>query len=126
MTTASQPDHVGVDIREYPRMKVPVPFSCAVAETPAPRWFAKRREGIGVVYDVSIKGMRLSSEALINPGDQLTLHLRVPKQPAPLTVERATVRWAKDNTYGLEFMHLTALATARLKKYLSLQSRQTA
>ena len=126
MTTATQPDPVEVDIREHPRMKVPVPFSCAVAETRAPRWFAKRREGIGVVYDVSIKGMRLSSEVPINLGDQLTVQLRVPKQPAPLTIERATVRWAKDNTFGLEFMHVTALATARLKKYLSVQARPAA
>jgi hypothetical protein len=38
-------------------------------------------------------------------------------------VERAIVRWAKNQTFGLEFTHLTAIVASRLKKYLSLQSQ---
>ena len=71
-------------------MRMPVPFSCALAEKARPRWFAKKREGIGVVYDVSLKGARVSSEAPVNPGDQVTLLLRLPQHIAPLAVERAT------------------------------------
>lgn len=121
MKSATMPNELFLDIREHTRMRVPVPFSCALAEKARPRWFAKKRAGLGVVYDVSLKGARVTSEAPMNPGDQVTVLLRLPKQMAPLAVERATVRWAKDNTFGLEFMHLTSTAATRLKRFLSLQ-----
>jgi len=121
MKSATMPNEVFLDIREHTRMRVPVPFSCALAEKARPRWFAKKLSGIGVVYDVSLKGVRVTSEAPMNPGDQVTMLLRLPKQVAPLAVERATVRWAKDNTFGLEFMHLTSTAAIRLQRFLSSQ-----
>lgn len=121
MKSATMPNEVFLDIREHTRMRVPVPFSCALAEKARPRWFAKKLSGIGVVYDVSLKGVRVTSEAPMNPGDQVTMLLRLPKQVAPLAVERATVRWAKDQTFGLEFMHLTSTAAIRLQRFLSSQ-----
>ena len=123
MKIATMPDEVFLDIREHTRMRVPVPFSCALAEKARPRWFAKKRAGLGVVYDVSLKGARVTSEALMNPGDQVTVLLRLPKQVAPLAVERATVRWAKDQTFGLEFTYLTSTAATRLKRFLSLKDQ---
>lgn len=125
MKTATMPSEIFLhvrDVREHTRLRMPVPFSCALSEKARPRWFAKKREGIGVVYDVSLKGARVSSEAPIEPGDQVTLLLRLPKQVGPLAVERATVRWAKDQTFGLEFLHLTSIAATRLKKFLLLQN----
>jgi hypothetical protein len=126
MKSATMPDAVFLDIREHTRTRVPVPFSCALAEKARPRWFAKKRAGLGVVYDVSLKGARVTSEAPMNPGDQVTVLLRLPKQVAPLAVERATVRWAKDNTFGLEFMHLTSTAAIRLQRFLSSQVQSVA
>jgi len=126
MKSATMPNEVFLDIREHTRMRVPVPFSCALAEKARPRWFAKKRAGLGVVYDVSLKGARVTSEAPMNPGDQVTVLLRLPKQVAPLAVERATVRWAKDNTFGLEFMHLTSTAAIRLQRFLSSQVQSVA
>ncbi|MEK7336670.1 MAG: PilZ domain-containing protein [Nitrospirota bacterium] len=121
MKSATMPDELFLDIREHTRTRIPVPFSCALAEKARPRWFAKKRAGLGVVYDVSLKGARVTSEASMNPGDQVTVLLRLPKQVAPLAVERATVRWAKDQTFGLEFMHLTSTAAIRLQRFLSSQ-----
>lgn len=123
MKTSTMPDEVFLDIREHARTRIPVPFSCALSEKVRPRWFAKKRAGIGVVYDVSLKGARVSSEAPIGPGDQVTVLLRLPKQSSPLAVERATVRWAEGQTFGLEFMHLTSTAATRLKRFLSLQDQ---
>jgi|CXWL01.1.fsa_nt_gi hypothetical protein len=123
MKSATMPNELFLDIREHTRMRVPVPFSCALAEKARPRWFAKKRAGLGVVYDVSLKGARVTSEAPMNPGDQVTVLLRLPKQVAPLAVERATVRWAKDQTFGLEFMHLTSTAAIRLQRFLSSQDQ---
>ena len=126
MKSATMSDELFLDIREHARMRVPVPFSCALAEKARPGWFAKKRAGLGVVYDVSLKGARVTSEAPMNPGDQVTVLLRLPKQVAPLAVERATVRWAKDNTFGLEFMHLTSTAAIRLQRFLSSQVQSVA
>ena len=126
MKSATMPNELFLDIREHTRMRVPVPFSCALAEKARPRWFAKKRAGLGVVYDVSLKGARVTSEAPMNPGDQVTVLLRLPKQVAPLAVERATVRWAKDQTFGLEFMHLTSTAATRLKRFLSMDDHPAA
>lgn len=123
MKAATMPKEVFLDIREHTRTRIPVPFSCALAEKARPRWFAKKLSGIGVVYDVSLKGARVSSEAPVNPGDQVTVLLRLPQQIAPLAVERAMVRWAKDQTFGLEFMHLTSTAATRLKRFLSSQGQ---
>jgi hypothetical protein len=75
-----------------------------------------------VVYDVSMKGVRVSSEAPIKPGDQVMVTLQLPKQIAPLAVERATVRWAKDQTFGLEFMHLTFTVALQLKRFIALHA----
>lgn len=126
MKSATMSDELFLDIREHTRMRVPVPFSCALTEKARPSWFAKKRAGLGVVYDVSLKGARVTSEAPMNPGDQVTVLLRLPKQVAPLAVERATVRWAKDNTFGLEFMHLTSTAAIRLQRFLSSQVQSVA
>ena len=123
MKAATMPNELFLDIREHTRTRIPVPFSCALAEKARPRWFAKKLSGIGVVYDVSLKGARVSSEAPVNPGDQVTVLLRLPQQMAPLAVGRATVRWAKDNTFGLEFMHLTSTAATRLQRFLSSQDQ---
>lgn len=120
MKATMRPNELFLDIREHTRTRIPVPFSCALAEKARPRWFAKKRAGIGVVYDVSLKGARVTSEAPMNPGDQVTVLLRLPQQIAPLAVERATVRWSKNQTFGLEFMHLTSTAAARIKRFLSL------
>jgi len=123
MKAATMPNELFLDIREHTRTRIPVPFSCALAEKARPRWFAKKREGIGVVYDVSLKGARVSSEAPIEPGDQITVLLRLPKQGVPLAVERATVRWTKDKTFGLEFIHLTSTAATRLQRFLALHNQ---
>ena len=45
--------------------------------------------------------------------------LQLSKQIEPLAVERATVRWAKNQTFGLEFMHLTCTGVLQLTKNLS-------
>lgn len=49
----------------------------------ASRVFTKKRTGIGFVYEVSIKGARVSSKAPMAPGDQITALLRLPKHAVP-------------------------------------------
>jgi hypothetical protein len=81
---------------------------------------------LGVVYDLSIRGARVSTEAEIRPGDELALSLRLPKQIKPADIAVATVRWAKGQFFGLAFTKLSPTAQNRLKKYVAIVSTTAA
>ena len=119
METGGSERNKFIDFRQHARLRIPIPFACSISRKGVSRWFAKDLLGPGVVYDVSMKGARVSSEALLKPGDQVMVTWRLPKQIAPLAVERATVRWAKNQTFGLEFMHLTFTVALQLKKFIA-------
>ena len=77
----------------------------------------------GLVYDLSVRGARVSTEAPFKPGDEVMLSLRLPKQIRPADIAVATVRWTKDQFYGLAFRRLSFDAHDRLKKFMSIASR---
>jgi hypothetical protein len=79
-----------------------------------------------VVYDLSIRGARVSTQAEIKPGDEITLSLRLPKQIKPADITVATVKWAKDQFFGLAFTKLSPAAQNRLKKYVAVVSTTVA
>jgi PilZ domain len=106
--------------RRYPRVRVPMPFTCSLARLEPNGWFRKPSEEVGVVYDLSLRGVRVSTEARIKPGDQVSLTLRLPKQIAPAEITVATVRWTKDQIYGLAFRKLSQTSLNRLNKYMSI------
>jgi hypothetical protein len=83
------------------------------------RWLSPDRGGLGVVLDVSLKGAKVMSAVTMTPGDQLAVSLRLPNQIATMNAD-ATVRWGKDQTFGLEFVTLSRTAELRLRKYLTL------
>ena len=121
----SQPRAVVIHhFRRYPRVRALMPFSCSLLslESKSRRCFPKRDEGVGVVYDLSLRGIRVSTEALIKPDDLVALTLRLPKQIAPATVAGATVRWAKDQIYGLVFRRLSQSSLSRLSKYMAVMA----
>jgi c-di-GMP-binding flagellar brake protein YcgR len=81
---------------------------------------------LGVVYDLSIRGARVSTEAEIRPGDVVTLSLRLPKQIKSADIAVATVQWTKNQFFGLAFMELSPAAQNRLKKYVAIVSTTAA
>jgi hypothetical protein len=81
---------------------------------------------LGVVYDLSIRGARVSTEAEIRPGDEVTLRLRLPKQIKPVEIAVATVQWAKDQFFGLAFTELSPTAQNRVNKYVAIVSTTAA
>lgn len=108
--------------RQHPRVRIPAPFVCALSHCQSRRWLRKTGIDLGVVYDLSIRGARVSTEAEIRPGDEVTLTLRLPKQLKPADIAVATVRWTKDQFCGLDFKELSPDAQIRLKKYVSILS----
>jgi hypothetical protein len=77
----------------------------------------------GLVYDLSVRGARVSTEAPLKPGDEVTLRLRLPKQIRPADIAVATIRWTKDQFYGLAFRRLSFDAHDRLKKFVNIASK---
>jgi c-di-GMP-binding flagellar brake protein YcgR len=114
---------VATQLRKHPRVRVSAPFPCSFARVGLKKWLAVERGGLGVVYDVSMHGARVMTETAINPGDQIAISLRLPNQAASMFVELATVRWGKEQTYGLEFEDLSPIADMRLQKFMNCQSK---
>ncbi len=113
-----------VDLRQHPRLRVSAPFVCSLARLGLAKWLGRGSNGIGVVFDVSMKGAKVMSEAGIQRGDRLSVSLSLPNQASPMTVEEATVRWEKDQVYGLEFADLSPVAEMRLRKFITISTER--
>jgi PilZ domain len=112
--------------RRHPRVRISAPFVCALSHRQSRRWLRSPGIDLGVVYDISIRGARVSTEGEFNPGDELTLSLHLPKQIKPADIAVATVQWAKDQFFGLAFTKLSPAAQDRLKKYVNIVSTTAA
>ena len=108
--------------RQYPRVRISAPFVCALSHCQSHRWLRKPGIDLGVVYDLSIRGARVSTEAEIRPGDEVTVSLRLPKQIKSADIAVATVQWTKNQFFGLVFTELSPAAQNRLKKYVAIVS----
>ena len=111
-------------LRKYPRVRVSAPFPCSLARADLPRKGAVE-QGLGIVYDVSAKGARVMTEAVISPGDRIAMHLRLPNQAAAMFIETATVRWGKEQTYGVEFEKVSSNDDKHLQSFMNLQVRSS-
>jgi PilZ domain len=108
--------------RQHPRVRISAPFVCALSYCQSRRWLKRPGIDLGVVYDLSIGGARVSTEAEIRPGDEVALTLRLPRQIKPADIAVATVQWTKDHFFGLAFTELSPSAQDRLKKYVAIVS----
>jgi hypothetical protein len=117
---------VSVQLRQYPRVRVLAPFACSLALVGLKRWLTSDEGGLGVVYDVSAKGARVMTQALISPGDQIAINLRLPNQATSTFIELATVRWGKEQTYGIEFQGVSSAADTRLQNFMGRLSMPSA
>ena len=120
MNGTAGPEHFQVDLRQHPRLRIPAPFVCSLSRLGLAKWLSGGHDGIGVVFDVSMRGAKVMSEAGIQRGDRLSVRLSLPNQVSPMTVEEAAVRWEKDQVYGLEFVDLSPVAEMRLRKFITI------
>ena len=108
--------------RQHPRVRISAPFVCLLTHCQSRRWLRKPGIDLGVVYHLSIRGARVSTEAEIRPGDEVTVSLRLPKQIKSADIAVATVQWTKNQFFGLVFTELSPAAQNRLKKYVAIVS----
>lgn len=108
--------------REHPRVRISAPFVCSLSHCQSHRWLRRPGIDLGVVYDLSVRGARVSTQAEMRPGDKVSISLRLPKQIKPADITIATVKWAKDHFFGLAFTELSRAAQNRLDKYVTVVS----
>ncbi|MBS0155240.1 MAG: PilZ domain-containing protein [Nitrospira sp.] len=109
-------------LRRYPRVRVSAPFPCSFARVGRLRTGALE-QGLGIVYDVSEKGVRVMTEAVITPGDRIAMQLRLPNQSTSMVIETATVRWGKEQIYGVEFEGVSPCDNQHLQAFMTHQSK---
>ena len=107
-----------VELRQSPRVRVPAPFACSFSRLGLIRWFIREPEGLGVVFDVTMKGAKVLGETELKPGDRIALNLRLPIRRVPMHVEVARVRWVREHLFGLEFTRLSPTHEWRLWKFI--------
>jgi c-di-GMP-binding flagellar brake protein YcgR len=112
-------------MRRYPRVRVSAPFPCSFARV-GRLLKGMGEQGLGIVYDVSEKGVRVMTEAVITPGDRIAMQLRLPNQSASMVIETATVRWGKEKIYGVEFDGLSPHDNQHLQAFMTHHSQSSA
>ena len=118
MPAHGQRDRSIFESREHPRVRITTPIVCSFSRGRMRRWLPRMGHD-GIILDMSLKGARILSDTAILPGDRLTLTIRLPYQIARMRVAVATVRWEKEQIYGIEFTRLSPVAETRLRMFLA-------
>jgi len=79
-------------------------------------------EGEGLVNDLSKTGCKIQCQTIPETGATLKVDLFLPDYPRPLKIERGLVRWAKADSFGVEFVEVQASQRERLRVFLGSQS----
>lgn len=94
-----------VDRRATPRLRVQ--FRATFSST-------TKKEGTGIMLDLSSGGCRVESPVPVEPGLLLELRIYVPDLEWPLMIEAASVQWVSGQTFGLAFFRITEAEQQRL------------
>lgn len=119
MQAIQQPEVAGNKTRRYSRVRISMPFSCSLSSLETRWWFRKPVTDVGLVYDLSLHGLCVSTDAAIKPGDQVSLTLRLTKSAPPAEVAVATVCWTNHQFYGLAFRILSSTSLRQLTEYMN-------
>ena len=74
-------------------------------------------EGEGTLADLSVRGCRVESRAVVKTGTALQLKLYLPDETAHLATV-AAVRWARGAAFGVEFVDMTDEHWKRLTRFI--------
>lgn len=84
-------------------------------------------QGQGMLMDLALQGCRIKGACGLSCGARLRLQIWLPDQAEPVMIERAVVRWASDEQFGVSFLELSTDAAARLTQVFQvLQQAQKA
>ena len=112
LLVAIHPGATGIDLRGQTRVRMQFRglFATGVSMV----------GGEGLLQDLSHYGCRMKSDTSLQPGTELELWFFYgPREALPIRVELATVRWAKDQEFGVKFLHLQPHEEARLRHVIA-------
>ena len=70
----------------------------------------------GVVLDFSPRGCRIQqADARVHCGMRLTLRISLPDRIEPVEIKLAMVTWARQDSFGVEFLTLSPEARSRVR-----------
>jgi hypothetical protein len=110
--------------RRNPRVRILTPFSCSLTSLNAGWWFRKSVHDVGLVHDLSPDGVCVSTDAPIEPGDQVSLTLRLTRSAPPVEVAEATVCWRQHQFHGLAFRRMSESTSRQLVAYMNATARE--
>ncbi len=94
------------------RSSMRFPAHCPIKMT------GSQTRGRGSAFNLSVWGCAVQSPRPVQKGERLTLQVRLPGEAAPLQVDFARVRWARESRFGVEFLNMPTQARARLRQLL--------
>ncbi len=74
--------------------------------------------GGGHVDNLSLGGAAIASDVSVTRGEYLQLTITLPSQPDAIDVGLAPVRWVKDQSFGVEFIRMSAASLQILQRYI--------
>lgn len=75
-------------------------------------------DGNGTIVNLSSSGCSVKTASDVKDHSYVHLLLYLPEEASPLKIELAAVRWAKDRSFGLEFIRMSLAHQRRLREYL--------
>lgn len=94
-------------IRPYRRF----PVQCPVTYNAGPF------QGKGIVWNLSLNGLRLSGDLPMRPGETLSLTVTLSNEQR-IKVSEAVVRWSRDQEFAVETIKIDECTIARLQHYV--------
>ncbi|MBI3355417.1 MAG: PilZ domain-containing protein [Nitrospirae bacterium] len=85
------------EIRKHPRFSVNFGSSFS----------AEQIVGQGTIANLSVGGCSIESKVILTAKSSLAIHVQLPDSRRPLQIDRAVVRWARGNTFGVEFQQMS-------------------
>lgn len=101
-------------IRPYRRF----PVQCLVSYSSGPF------SGVGMVWNLSLTGWRLSGDLPMREGEMLSLCVTLPNKQK-IKVPEATVRWSRGNEFAVETSRMNPRTTVRLRRYVKRLVRES-
>ncbi len=93
--------------RQHDRFKVECPIA-----------FSGDHVGTGTVYNLGLGGCKIISESFVSMGDILNIQLSLPTIMPPIMVHAATVRWAIEGEFGVDFLGMQESERDRLAQFI--------
>ena len=75
-------------------------------------------QGEGRLDNLSLGGAAILSDVSISKGSYLMLSIMLKSETRAIDIELAPVRWAKDGSFGVEFIRMAPDSQRRLKLYI--------